>query len=229
MSLLEQIPLFCGVEFTNKSEFENKCTIRKYNGGDRIFDYEEPSTEVGFILSGSVRVFNRQSTGKEIILGDLGVGNFVGEMSAIDGLGRSADVIALTSCELLMVPSILFCDTCFNNPELSRRISQLFIDRIRELNTRLFEHHVLDAKYRLYSELLRMAKPCVTNSTQLTISPPPFLQDVSYRVGCHKDEITREINLMIKNGLLEKSIQSIIITKPEELKKLVDDAYAGAI
>jgi hypothetical protein len=49
----------------------------------------EGGTDVFFVISGVVRALIHGSGGREVILGDIGVGEFFGELVAIDGRPRS--------------------------------------------------------------------------------------------------------------------------------------------
>ena len=63
------------------------------------------SSDVYFIIAGEVRVLIRTVAGKEVILGESRAGQFFGEMTAIDGTKRSANVTALTKSELCIMPA----------------------------------------------------------------------------------------------------------------------------
>lgn len=227
MSAFDVIPFFSGSNISNKDKYEKQCHKKKFKEGETIVDYHENSSDVGFILSGSLRILVRNAAGKEMIFGDFGEGKFIGEMSAIDGRHRSANVTAITNCEVFIVPNKVFCEICFHEPEISKKLLLLFSDRIRDLNNRLFERTVLDIRHRLYSELLRMGIKRKEDNSQLIISPPPYQHDIAARVGCRREQINRELNIMIEDQLLEKKRGGLIIAKPKVLEKRILDAMAG--
>lgn len=227
MSSFDAIPFFLGTNIRNKEKFEKLCRKKKFKEGETIIDFDDTSSEVGFILSGSLRILVRNAAGKEMIFGDFSEGKFIGEMSAIDGRHRSANVTAITNCEIFIVPNNVFCEICFQEPEISKRLLLLFSDRIRDLNNRLFERTVLDIRHRLYSELLRMGVKRKEDNSQLIISPPPYQHDIAARVGCRREQINRELNIMIEDQLLEKKRGGLVITKPKILEKRILDAMAG--
>jgi hypothetical protein len=93
-----------------------------------------------------VRILIRTQSGKEIILGEMRGGQFFGELSAIDGVKRSANVSALTRGRSLHhagggVPRARVLGAARRRSPASpaRR-------RVRELNARLMEQAVLDLR-----------------------------------------------------------------------------------
>jgi len=50
----------------------------------------------------------------------------------------------------------------------------------------------LDLKHRLYSEILRMSAPRAGALGERAISPPPFHHVIANRIGCRREQVTRE-------------------------------------
>ncbi len=95
MARLGTIPFFkdAGIELV---PFETRCHWRRFDENETLVDFDDISTDVYFLSSGEVRILNRTQSGKEVILGEMRGGAFFGELAAIDGIGRSANVTALT-------------------------------------------------------------------------------------------------------------------------------------
>ncbi|MCX7900471.1 MAG: Crp/Fnr family transcriptional regulator, partial [Methylocystis sp.] len=197
MSVFDGIPFFSGLDPARAEHFARQCVRKRYAEEELVVDFDDLSNDVYFIVSGDVRVLIRTAGGKEMIFGDFGPGNFFGEMAAIDGAKRSANVTALTNAELLIVPPAIFREIVYAEPAICERLLTLLSARVRDLNIRLFERTVLDLKHRLYSELLRMATPRKGSADQLIISPPPFQHDLAARIGCRREQVSRELGAII--------------------------------
>lgn len=228
MAVFEGIPFFAGLHEARRDDYARQCLRRRYAEEELILDYDDGSSDVYFIVSGDVRVLIRTAAGKEMIFGDFGPGKFFGEMSAIDGAPRSANVTALTNAELLIVPTNVFKDIVFSEPQVCDRLLRLLTGRVRELNVRLFERSVLDLRHRLYSELLRMSAPRKGSAGQSIISPPPFQHDLAARIGCRREQVSRELTAMIEEGLAEKIRGGLVLTQPTALEKRVHEALDKA-
>ncbi len=228
MSVFDGIPFFAGVDPARAEALGRQCVRKRYSEGELVLDFDDPSTDVYFIVSGDVRVLVRTAAGKEMILGDFGPGKFFGEMAAIDGAKRSANVTALTNAELLLVPPSVFKEIVLHSPEISERLLRLLTARVRELNVRLFERSVLDLRHRLYSELLRMSSPRKGHDGQAIVSPPPFQHDLAARIGCRREQVSRELGAMAEEGLAAKVRGGLVLLRPHVLEKRVKDAMNAA-
>lgn len=228
MSVFDGIPFFAGLDPARAEVFARQCVRKHCVEEELVLDFEDESTDVYFIVSGDVRVLIRTAAGKEMIFGDFGPGKFFGEMAAIDSAKRSANVTALTNAELLLVPPAIFKEIVFSEPAICDRLLRLLTQRVRDLNVRLFERSVLDLKHRLYSELLRMSAPRKGVDGQAIISPPPFQHDLAARIGCRREQVSRELTAMIEEGVAEKIRGGLVLLRPSLLEKRVLEAMDQA-
>jgi CRP-like cAMP-binding protein len=218
---LKRIPFFEGLDAAEAERTARRCTWRRFDERELVVDFDDTSNDVYFIISGEVRVLIRTPAGKEIILTDLEDGQFFGEMAAIDGAQRSANVTALTKAELCIMPGGVFKSLVFSQPPVCERLLRLLTGRIRGLNARLFERSVLDLRHRLYAELLRLAAPRKGHEGQLIISPPPLQHDLAARIGCRREQVNREIQAMAQEGLAEKIKGGLVLIRPTLIEQRV--------
>ena len=224
MQSLQKIAFFKDATDVEFDRFDRRCSWKKYDDGEVVVDYEDASTDVYFIIAGEVRVLIRTAAGKEIILSDLRSNQFFGELAAIDAVKRSANVTALTRAELCIMPAPVFREILFSSQSCCEKVLRLMTGRIRELNARLAEHSIFDLKHRLYSELLRLSSARHGHPGQKMISPPPFHHVLAARIGCRREQVTRELNAMTHEGTAEKSRGALIILKPTTLEQRLADA-----
>ncbi len=75
-------------------DIANRCAWHRLTGGEQVFDRHTDTLDVYFVIGGMVRVFATGTDGNEVALADIPAGNYFGGLAAIDGLGRSARVVA---------------------------------------------------------------------------------------------------------------------------------------
>jgi CRP-like cAMP-binding protein len=221
---LARIPFFKDVPDLEFERFDRRCIWKRYEDGEVVVDFEDQSTDVYFIVTGEVRVLIRTAAGKEIILAEMRGGQFFGELAAIDGVKRSANVTALTRAELCIMPANVFRELCFASPVICEKVLRLLTSRVRDLNARLTEHSIFDLKHRLYSELLRLSTPRSGHPTERVITPPPFHHVIAARIGCRREQVTREFSAMSQEGLVDKRRGALVILKPEVLEQRLAEA-----
>jgi CRP-like cAMP-binding protein len=224
MQTLARIPFFKDVGDVDFARYDRRCAWRRYDENEVVVDFEDESSDVYFIVSGEARVLIRTVSGKELILADLRAGQFFGEMSAIDGVARSANVTSLTRTELCIMPAAVFCDILFDSRAICEKVLRLLTGRIRESNARLTEHSIFDLKHRLYAELLRMSHTRAGHDGQKIVSPPPFHHVLAARIGCRREQVTRELSSLAQEGLVEKSRGGLILLRPKTLEARLAEA-----
>ncbi len=221
--MLSRVPFFrdAGVDL---SAYERRCLVRKFDTDEILVDFEDESSDVFFLISGEVRILIRTQAGKEVILGEMRGGEFFGELAAIDNVKRSANVTALTKGEVLILPAAVFRDLLFAMPSLMDRLLRLLAGRVRELNARLMEYAVLDVRHRLYAELLRLSVRRAGQDSQRVVTPPPYHHVLAARIGCRREQVTREFTAMSQEGLIERARGALVILKPAVLEQRVATA-----
>ena len=224
MGISEKIALFSEVSEKQRALLDQKIVTRVFHEGELILDFEDQSRDVLFILSGKVRVLYRSVLGREVILADLEQGNFFGELSAIDGQGRSANVTALQQCEIAVVPQGLFAQLATSEPSIADVILKTLVSRIRALDLRFSEMSVLKTNERLYSELLRLSRPRHGRAGQRIISPPPFHHHLAGRIGCRREVVSRELSRLMKAGIIEKARGGLVLIDVAELERRIAQA-----
>ena len=105
---LSNIGLMSDLKPAERAKIEEACSFRRYDDQEQIIDRQSESTDVFFIIQGTVRVVNYSLSGREITLDDLTEGAYFGELAALDGAPRSASVMALSDCLVATLPQEQF-------------------------------------------------------------------------------------------------------------------------
>lgn len=85
------------MSFADEDDFPPEIVAklsRKFSRGDFLMRQGEQSTELYIVISGLVRILQKDETGNEITIDELEVGDMVGEMAQFDGMPRSASARA---------------------------------------------------------------------------------------------------------------------------------------
>ncbi len=236
MANILDISLFSSLDTPIAAAFERCCIWRNYEPGELIIDYEDETTDVRFIQSGKIRVLIRVASGKEVILGDLGPGDYFGEMAAIDKKGRSANVTALEQSRMCIAPADAFMEIVTGNPALSRIVLEGLVARVRHLNIQLTEQHFLTAPQRLCAELIRLSRPRHASAADMSvltnervISPPPVQKEIAARIGSSREAVSRELSALEKDGLLEKTKGGLVLKDVEGLNRRIATALGDPV
>jgi CRP-like cAMP-binding protein len=225
MVSLRDFPLFAPLDEEQDRRWSAHCNVTEHDEHELIVDFLDESSDVRFIANGRVRVILRFATGREAILGEFGDGQFFGELAAIDGRSRSANVTAMVRTRLVSVPRNVFLDILRQAPEVAVELLRILSARIRDLNMRVAERSFLKAKYRLYSELLRLSRPRPGHSGERIVSPPPIQLELAERIGCSREQVSREMAALERDRVVERLRGGVVLKDVEELSRRISAGW----
>lgn len=107
-----------------------------FSDGDFIFREGEQSNEMYVVQEGRVRI-TRHTKKDEIVLANLEKGDFLGEMSLLESLPRSANAIAVGKVRLLRIQPGGFLLKIRRDPTFAFELMQALSKRIRCTNEQL--------------------------------------------------------------------------------------------
>ncbi len=102
-----------------------------------VFLKNDSSDQMYIILSGRLKITTFSEENKEISLGTLGASEIFGEMSMLDGRGRSASVIAIAPSELLVIERKDFFPFLERHPKVAVSLLVVMGLRLRITNNQL--------------------------------------------------------------------------------------------
>ena len=196
--------------------------------GALVLDFGDATDDVFFVAEGAMRVVVRTPLGVEVILGDLGPGDVFGEMAAIDGAPRSANVTALHASRLCRLPAAAFLQVALRSPAVGLRVMRALTARLRLQDQRSFEQAALPVRHRLASELLRLSRPREGHGTAgRVVSPPPPRHVLAARIGSRRETVAAALAELAREGLVEVSARAIALPRPEALRAAIDARLRG--
>ena len=200
---------------------DQACSWRRARAGEQILDYQSGGTDLFLVLRGHVRVTVITEAG-EVILRDIRDDEFFGEIAAIDGLPRSSAIVAVIDTTLARMTAPVFRKLVHAHPDVCDQLLLLLASQVRMLANRVNEHSTLSVAQRIYAELLRLARPAKGGKSEAVISPPPTHSELAARVGTRREAVTRELNGLERDGLLERRRGAIVVLDPARLRRMIE-------
>lgn len=112
---------------------EAEFYLRFLAPGETLLKEGDKADFVYFVKKGQLRAF-KAIGGKDVELGNIEFGEFVGEMAYINGEPRSATVRAVSDCELIEVPIGKFDKVLFARPSWSKALMLTLTKRVKAAN-----------------------------------------------------------------------------------------------
>ncbi|MCP4328587.1 MAG: Crp/Fnr family transcriptional regulator [Alphaproteobacteria bacterium] len=205
------------------------CAWRTYGAGEIVVGESDGTTDVFFIVGGTVRVVIYSEEGKEVIFRDLPAGSIFGELSAIDDQPRSASVVAVIESHLASITSRQFWQLAAEHPEFTAAILRHLTANIRSLTERVFEFSTLAVRNRIHAELLRLALEGNIEGGAAVVAPAPTHADIASRVSTHREAVTRELSSLARNGVIRRERGRIVVPDIRLLHKMVADVLGDDV
>ncbi|MDR4506634.1 MAG: acetate/propionate family kinase [Candidatus Brocadiaceae bacterium] len=127
------IPLFAGFTEDLLEKLLNSSRVASFEPNEAVVHYGAEATHFGVILAGMVTASVIAAGGTRLELGRLEAGSTFGELALMTGEKTLAELIAVTRCEVLLIPVSVFQSVIVSEPQAIQHISRTISERFKTL------------------------------------------------------------------------------------------------
>jgi CRP-like cAMP-binding protein len=212
VELLKGTPLFSSTPEETLHWLARQAVTRSYESNQTIVYQNEPGYAFYIILSGRVKVVLRGEEGKEVILTTLGRGEFFGEMAVVDGLPRSASVIAMEPTKLLIITRDAFLTLIQRTPELALSFIRELSRRLRLADAKIESLALLDVYGRVARVLREIGeKEGRKEGDSIVIDKRPTQTEIAAMAGTSRETVSRILSDFIRSGYISIEGKKLIL------------------
>jgi CRP-like cAMP-binding protein len=148
------------------------------------------------VEEGLLKVTMVSRSGTERILAFFGPGAIVGELSIIDGLPRSASVVAVRDASLSFLSRAAFEDFAKDHPEVYKSLVTLLATRLRETDAVIAAGSFLPLRGRVACTLLELAEDFGQDvgAGRIVIRQKIGQSDLAAMAGIARENVSRILN-----------------------------------
>jgi CRP/FNR family cyclic AMP-dependent transcriptional regulator len=157
-TFLSAHPFFKGLKPELIDQVGSHAIIRVVKAGAVIYGKGDPGDSLFAVITGTVQISVPSVEGKDTVFAQLAAGEIVGEIALLDGRPRSADVAAVTDCELMVINRRDFVPLIHDHPELAFRLIDILCEKLRRTNDQVERVTFLDLPTRLAKVLIQLAQ-----------------------------------------------------------------------
>ena len=213
---LNRLPLLEGVDEATLKKIAGVLQVRTADRGQAILHKGGTGDHLLFLLSGRLQAVDLTEDGREIGLSFLVVGDYFGELSVIDGLPRSATVVACEPSIYALLPRAQALELMHNNSLIAERMFKRLAAGIRRASDFRTILGIPNAFQRVYALLDHLAK--ISPGGLVVIEKLPTQQEISIMINTSRETVSRAIQVLIQRGVVEKDLRRLIVRKPEILR-----------
>jgi len=200
---------------------EKRSHWRRYARDEQILDRDSDSRDVFLVVTGSVEVINYSLSGREVAFGHVAQGGYFGELCAIDGGRRSANIVAVEDSLVLVVPPDVFTEILTHNPPVTTQVLRRLAHIIRTADDRIMDLSTLKAVQRVYVELIRLSAGD-EETGQCIVRPLPTQRDIARRASTSRETVARVLGQLARSEIVERKGRTLHILDMERLTKMID-------
>jgi CRP/FNR family transcriptional regulator, cyclic AMP receptor protein len=200
---------------------EEKCTVRRFAPGEVMVARFSAGKSVYFILSGTARVVHYLPGEDEITIATVTTGDTVGEIAAIDGLGRSATIIADEDVTAAELDRGEFRELVIRNGSVAFELLYRWASIIRELDDKFSYVSTISPDQRVYSQIVRLARQDTPGDDRWSIRELPSHQELAEWAQTSRESVAAAIAELYRRGIAERRNKSLHIRDYPMLKSLV--------
>ena len=217
---LKNVPIFADLSSSDLEKISNKMILRNYNKGQVIL-LEESKGETFFVIkTGEVKVTKLSDDGREVILAILGESEFFGEMSLLDGEGRSANIVANEDSTALTLSRNDFLSCLESYPKIAISLLEELAVRLRKSDKHIESLSLSDSEHRIGITIARLAEEIGTiKKGAVSIKKLPFQQDIANMAGTSRETVSRTIKLFEDKKILTRNGRALTIFDFNSFKK----------
>jgi CRP/FNR family cyclic AMP-dependent transcriptional regulator len=221
---LRRVALFDALPDDRLDRVAQACRWQSVEADQPLVLRAQDEGDVYFIVSGCVRITTYAASGRQVTFRDCGEGELFGELAAIDGSPRSADVLTLQPSVLASLAPADFRALLREEPLLAERVMLRLASLVRQLSERIIDLSTLEVPQRLQAELLRMAQAAGVADNRARLEPSPKHAALASQISTNREQVTRELNALVRQGLLHKDGKALVVADVAHLARAVTNA-----
>jgi CRP-like cAMP-binding protein len=205
------------------------CIVTKsVKRGTNICAKGDPGTSLFAIGSGTVKISVPSVEGKDAVFDVLGKGSIVGEIALLDGNPRTADVTAVSDCELYVIERRDFLPLMREEPEIALRLIEILCSRLRRTTEQAEEVMFLDLPSRLAKALMRLLGSDTSNSSgggerRISITQ----KDLGNIIGMSRESTNKQLRMWEDKKWLRLERNAVVILEIDPIAEIAEDGHHG--
>ena len=207
---IKEAPLFSGLREDELRAIADKASIRTFGKHATVIHEGETTGSLYVILSGKVKVFLGDASGKELILDIKGAGEYFGEM-ALDNQPRSATIVTMEPSRFAVLSKSEFEHLLHDHPEISMRVIKDLIHVVRGVNKNVWSLAMLGVYGRVSKLLIELAVD--QEEGKPVIADKPTNQSIAYQVGSSREMVSRIFKGLKFGGYIKVEGRKLTINK----------------
>jgi len=205
-----------------REAFRAAGRVRRFSKGEAIFHEGDDAGGVVAVVSGTVKVSLIGLGGREVVLRFSGPGELIGELAAIGGRPRTANVTAVDPVEAISVRAADFRRLALEHPRIADLVFDNVASLLGEADRQRVDFATRDVTARIAGRLAELAETAgAADGDGIRITLPLSQEELAAWSGASREAVARSLHLLRELGWIETGRREIKVRNIEALRGLV--------
>jgi CRP/FNR family transcriptional regulator, cyclic AMP receptor protein len=196
---IRAVPAFDAQAFLDSSQLAKSGV--EYRRGETIFTQGDACEDILYIQTGGVKLSVTSKTGKEVVAGMLGPGDFFGEGCLAGELSRTCSAAAMTPTRILSLGKSQMARLLRTQPAMSDRFIAHLLGRNTRIEEDLIDQLFNSSEKRLARALLLLAR-YGSEGTPARVLPTLSQETLAEMIGSTRSRVNFFLNKFKKLGFI---------------------------
>ena len=215
LEFLNSLPLFSYLKESSARLLGDACRFRRVRKGEVLFLRSDPGESAYVVRSGTISMVLNSPDGREMVIEEVRAGEMLGEGELLTRKAYSADAIAHSNSELLVIPSETFLRVMDEEPRLVRLVLEFTARRLQNSTKRQMALAFMNAHARLARILLALEEE-QRDVGFVTVSQDELAQGA----GLIRQTVAKALGEWRRNGWLLTGRGRIVILNRKALEQV---------
>ena len=195
--------------------------VERYPAGEEIFAKGSPGQSMMVVLRGTAKMSSVSLDGKEIVFNIMHPGESFGEIAILDGKERSADAVAMSNCELLVVNRRDFLPMLEKHTDICMTLLVILCQRLRQTSEQVEDILFRDLEARIAKNLLHLAETSgLVSKEGLSVDLHLSQRELGNIAGGSRESVNKHLQAWHRAGWIDLSKGSIVIRDIAAIERL---------
>jgi len=204
------------LDVTDRTALQAAATCVTFEAGSVICHQGDRSRNMLVVAHGRVRISRFTLSGEETVLAVRGPGEIIGELSAIDGGGRSATLTAVDPVSGMVISARALKKLCEERPKIVWAVLCVVVSRQRATGDQQ-DLRTGPSLHRVAAVLLDLAH---RGSSDMIATVPLSQREVAGIAGISRETLVRALKTLREAGIIATRRTSIEILREDALRSL---------
>jgi CRP/FNR family transcriptional regulator, cyclic AMP receptor protein len=216
--LLREHPLFSGLSAEIIERLSSHAVIKDVKRGTTIFAKGDVGNSLFAVCEGSVKMTSPSADGKDAVFNLIHEGAIFGEIALLDGRPRTADAVAATDCQLMVIDRRDFLPLLRSQQELAIKIIDVLCERLRRTSEQVEDIMFLDLPGRLAKALLRLTDDASRTDRKLTMTQG----EIGEIIGMSRESTNKQLRDWQDRKWIKLERGGISVLQPNALQMIAE-------